>query len=61
MKKLIFLFIVTLPFAFLANFLESRFGDSWLTVALFCVALVVARLLLYLYRKSKGVSDDFGE
>lgn len=53
MKKFIVLFAVAIPFAFLANFLESRLGDSLLTVVIFCVALVVARLLFYLYCKFK--------
>jgi hypothetical protein len=60
-KYFISLFIVLLPFAFFYEFLEARLGDSWWSVFVFCMVLFFVRALIYFYRKSKGIPDDFCE
>jgi hypothetical protein len=60
-KRFFLFFAISLPFAFLAEFLEVRLGDSWWAVFVFCMVLFLARILVYFYRKNKGIPDNFHE
>ncbi len=61
MKRFFIFFAIALPFAFLAEFLEAKLGDSWRTVLVFCVVLLLVRVLVYFYRRLKGIPDNFHE
>lgn len=41
------------------NTLEYFFGDTWVTVGIFCVVLIALRAGLYFYRRSKGIKDSW--
>ncbi len=59
MKRALYLFLVFLPFAFFYKFLEKYVGDTWFTVIIFCVVLFILRFLLFLFRQSKNIKDDY--
>ena len=49
--------VIFLPFAVLYNVLEIYFGDSWWPAIIVITLMIIARVGLYLYRRSKGIRD----
>lgn len=58
-KHYLLMTLVCIPLALLYVCLEWFFGNTWVTVGVFFGVLVVLRLGLYLYRRSKGIRDGF--
>lgn len=44
---------------FYYRLLEHFFGETWLSVGIFAVTLIVLRVVIYFYRKSKGIRDEY--
>jgi hypothetical protein len=59
MKRFVMLVLIFIPIALLYRALEYVFGDTWITVGVFAAALVLGRAGLFVYRKSKGIKDEF--
>jgi hypothetical protein len=59
MKRFFFLFAVFVPLAFFYVFLERTVGDSWVSVGIFAGVLIAGRLVLFLYRRSRGIKDTY--
>lgn len=51
--------LIFLPFALLYNALEIYFGDSWWPAIIVMTLMIVARIGLFLYRRSKGIKDTW--
>lgn len=51
--------VIFLPFAVLYNVLEIYFGDSWWPAIIVITLMIIARVGLYLYRRSKGIRDTW--
>ncbi len=58
-KHYLLMTLVCIPLALLYVCLEWFFGNTWVTVGVFFGVLVVLRLGLYLYRRSKGIRDGY--
>ncbi|WP_213910472.1 hypothetical protein [Pseudomonas aeruginosa] len=58
-KHYLLMTLVCIPPALLYVCLEWFFGNTWVTVGVFFGVLVVLRLGLYLYRRSKGIRDGY--
>lgn len=58
-KYFLIMTAVAILVAYFYNLLEKYFGDTWLTVGVFAVVLIFLRGGLYLYRRFKGIKDNY--
>lgn len=58
-KYFLIMTAVAIPVAYFYNLLEKYFGDTWMTVGVFAVVLIFLRVGLYLYRRTKGIKDNY--
>lgn len=58
-KYFLIMTAVAIPVAYFYNLLEKYLGDTWMTVGVFAVVLIFLRVGLYLYRRSKGIKDNY--
>ncbi|MCQ3001623.1 hypothetical protein NLO98_17875 [Pseudomonas syringae] len=58
-KYFLIMTAVAILVAYFYNLLEKYLGDTWLTVGFFAVVLILLRVGLYLYRRSKGIKDNY--
>ncbi|MEF2119306.1 hypothetical protein V3423_19635 [Pseudomonas aeruginosa] len=58
-KHYLLMTLVCIPLVLLYVCLEWFFGNTWVTVGVFFGVLVVLRVGLYLYRRSKGIRDGY--
>ncbi len=47
------------PFVLLYNILEHYLSCSWLPAAIVISLMIAMRIVLYLYRRSKGIKDTW--
>lgn len=59
MKRMLLMTAIFIPLALLYNVLTQYFGETWLVVGAFCLLLVALRVGLYLYRRSRGIKDNY--
>lgn len=57
LKQFLVVFVVGLPFAVLFYILDIYLPDSWWPAVIVISLMVIARVSLYLYRRSKGIKD----
>lgn len=58
-KDVLIYALMFLPFALLFNVLEIYLGDSWWPAIIVITLMIVARIGLYRYRRSKGIKDTW--
>ena len=59
MKKYFLLLLICIPIVLLDKVLDFYIKNPWVSLSVFFIILVIGRILLFLYRKSKGIKDAY--
>ncbi|WNW12474.1 hypothetical protein RRX38_15420 [Pseudomonas sp. DTU_2021_1001937_2_SI_NGA_ILE_001] len=59
LKQFLIVFVVGLPFAILYSALEYYLPGTWWPAGIVITLMLLGRVGLYLYRRSKGIHDTW--
>ncbi|MFA9950074.1 hypothetical protein ABCS64_07045 [Rhodocyclaceae bacterium Wk13] len=59
MKKYFLLLLICIPIVLLDKVLDFYIKNPWVSLVVFFIILVIGRVLLFLYRRSKGIKDGY--
>ena len=59
MSNFFLLLLICIPIVLLDKILDFYIKNPWLSLAVFFIILVIGRVLLFLYRRSKGIKDGY--
>lgn len=59
MKKYFLLLLICIPIVLLDKVLDFYIKNPWVSLAVFFIILIIGRILLFLYRRSKGIKDGY--
>lgn len=59
MSKFFLLLLICIPIVLLDQVLDFYIKNPWLSLAVFFIILVIGRVLLFLYRRLKGIKNGY--